>query len=781
MTLYQEYANRVLKDSEFFQPIQFHDSVVFSLDQVYVPLLTAHTKEDDEARGLRAFKPKPTQDIASMPAPPVEYLSALEMVNRERLLVLLGESGQGKTTFLKLLTLCLLGEKVGNFCYGLNKLIAAVDRRVDEPSLLLQDWSMNDVLPIYLDLTWITDREDQLMTSFCSNEAFWSRIHELYPEIGNTTKAETTKLLLLDHCEALVDENHWSIFVERILALCHKDEKIRVVITNTHESYRNHILRPAGFIEEKILPFTLMQKMMYLNQIMGLENSNISNSMVLNPDEKNFELPMDFSIRWMAGDGRQSIPQSLLILIKRYLSKLGIMPEHQAMAEQALGFMALQDNQLPGFLAEKEIINAMLGAMEPELSTPEYLTRFLRNDAFLFKTNGTAGYAFRHPKLRDFFTAQYLRENQFPDLYLSLVQKDPLKWKAVSIILFNLLKHESKSTHWHLAEMILAAADKQMTEKNSKIAFLLASSLREDLGQISSHLMIRIQAHLQEILIQGWLSPYERDQAGRMLSILGDSRDLRELVMIPGGKFYMGNHAQNNAAPEHVITLPSYKIGKYPVTMAFYREFVDATQRIWLAKEQKNPERQNAPAVDVTWHDALAFCDWLTDQWQNAGLISQEEEVRLPTEAEWEYAARGNRFLDYDAPDPVIYPWSGTWQDDHCNSIEIGFNDTCVVGMFPKGASPFECLDMCGQVWEWTSTLWGEKMDHPDIPYPYTSTDGRECLIGDDGIRRVLRGGSFSSPYLKTSCTYRGSLEPAGFWRGDGFRIVVSKKDLPSC
>jgi iron(II)-dependent oxidoreductase len=105
----------------------------------------------------------------------------------------------------------------------------------------------------------------------------------------------------------------------------------------------------------------------------------------------------------------------------------------------------------------------------------------------------------------------------------------------------------------------------------------------------------------------------------------------------------------------------------------------------------------------------------------------------------------------------------------------MGFNDTCALGMFPKGESTFHGLDMCGQVWEWTTTLWGEKMDHPDLPYPYTDKDGREDLSADGAIRRVLRGGSFSSPASKTNCTYRGSLEPSGFWRGDGFRIVVSK------
>lgn len=81
---------------------------------------------------------------------------------------------------------------------------------------------------------------------------------------------------------------------------------------------------------------------------------------------------------------------------------------------------------------------------------------------------------------------------------------------------------------------------------------------------------------------------------------------------------------------------------------------------------------------------------------------------------------------------------------------------------------------MTGQVWEWTSTVWGEDMATPTWRYPYAE-DGREQLTAAANLRRVLRGGCFSSHKEKASCTYRGSLEPSGFWRGNGFRVVVSQ------
>ncbi|MBM3524438.1 MAG: hypothetical protein FJX57_15920, partial [Alphaproteobacteria bacterium] len=109
-----------------------------------------------------------------------------------------------------------------------------------------------------------------------------------------------------------------------------------------------------------------------------------------------------------------------------------------------------------------------------------------------------------------------------------------------------------------------------------------------------------------------------------------------------------------------------------------------------------------------------------------------------------------------------------------CNGEEAGLEDTCTVGLFPRGRSPYGVDDMAGQVWEWCSTLWGEDMAAPSFRYPYRD-DGREDRMAGPRVRRVLRGGCFSSGREKANCTYRGSLEPDGFWRGNGFRFVVAR------
>ncbi len=297
---------------------------------------------------------------------------------------------------------------------------------------------------------------------------------------------------------------------------------------------------------------------------------------------------------------------------------------------------------------------------------------------------------------------------------------------------------------------------------------LLAADMVTDAGPLRD----RIAAHLLTIVSDGALSALEREIAGRKLSLWGDPRELDALADVAGGEFTFGSLSHPNSEPPHPVAVDAFRIGLYPVTNGAYSAFVRDTNRLWRSPDGFSDDRRNAPATDLTWHDARAYCDWLTNRWRAQGRISADEFVRLPTEPEWERAARGDQ-PDIQ-PDVLSYPWGHAWIDQAANSEETGFNTTCTVGLFPKGRSPYGCYDMVGQVWEWCTTLWGDDMATPDFKYPY-SNDGREAVDTAPSIRRVLRGGCFSSGKLKACCTYRGSLEPDGFWRGNGFRIVVSR------
>ncbi|MGH2521226.1 MAG: formylglycine-generating enzyme family protein [Anaerolineales bacterium] len=235
-----------------------------------------------------------------------------------------------------------------------------------------------------------------------------------------------------------------------------------------------------------------------------------------------------------------------------------------------------------------------------------------------------------------------------------------------------------------------------------------------------------------------------------------------EWVRIPVGKFLMGSKPDNKLAyddekPQLTVNISyDYWIALTPVTNAQYREFVEATKRDW-----KPSAPDDHPAVNVSWHDALAYCKWLTEKLQQKGEITANEAVRLPTEAEWEKAARGEYGNEW--------PWGNEWDASRCNNVESNIGGTTPVGKYsPAGDSPYGVADMAGNVWEWCRSLYK--------PYPYRSDDGREDLNAEGD--RVLRGGSFIYYVRFARCAYRIRFYPLNRDRSYGFRVAVSPFQL---
>ncbi|KQR36060.1 hypothetical protein ASF91_20920 [Rhizobium sp. Leaf155] len=401
------------------------------------------------------------------------------------------------------------------------------------------------------------------------------------------------------------------------------------------------------------------------------------------------------------------------------------------------------------------IVDRWLGKLAEDEGTADFLSR-LAYDALVGQSNDIS--LFPVVRASQLLAARHLAQKP-AEIAVSQFTTNPDLWTPVIQSLAQRLK--AKSSTGNLIEALIDSGHLR--------GVLLAAGL---MGE-QSPLQQKIMPHLLDIIERGLLSAADREVAGRIVSRWGDTRDLEALADVPGGAFTFGSSTHPNSAPPHGVEVPAFKIGLYPVTNRTYAAFIEETGRLWQSPDRCNAERQSAPATDLTWRDAQAYCDWLTGKWRSDGRIGTDEIVRLPTEPEWERAARG------DQPDEgaaVVYPWGHLWADDVANSEETGFNDSCTVGLFPRGRSPYGCYDMAGQVWEWCTTLWGDGMATPSFQYPYRDDDGREDLDASPSIRRVLRGGCFSSGQLKACCTYRGSLEPDGFWRGNGFRIVVSNK-----
>jgi formylglycine-generating enzyme required for sulfatase activity len=249
-----------------------------------------------------------------------------------------------------------------------------------------------------------------------------------------------------------------------------------------------------------------------------------------------------------------------------------------------------------------------------------------------------------------------------------------------------------------------------------------------------------------------------------------------EMVLMPAGEFLMGSdpsvdkYAEDNEQPQHTLYLPDYYLAKTPVTNTQYAAFVQATghqqPEHWKGGQ---PPRGNGdhPVVWVTWRDAVAYCRWLAEV--------TGRPYGLPSEAEWEKGARGS--------DGRLYPWGNRWGNrwdaERCNSYEGGKEDTMPVGAYPEGVSPYGLLDMGGNVWEWTRSLWGEDWEEPSFKYPYDPADGREDLDAPDTVHRVLRGGAFYLSARSVRCACRGVVPSSSDW-ARGFRIVLVAPGFPS-
>ncbi len=241
------------------------------------------------------------------------------------------------------------------------------------------------------------------------------------------------------------------------------------------------------------------------------------------------------------------------------------------------------------------------------------------------------------------------------------------------------------------------------------------------------------------------------------------SNSLTGMVFIPAGSFSMGCDPNHNstwpcyggALPLHTVTLDSYLIDRYEVTNARYAQCEAAgrcSAPAWLSSNTRpwyhgNPEYDNYPVIFVTWNQAAAYCAW--------------ENKRLPSEAEWEKAARG--------PTVRAFPWgdaamtctlANAWVDNYC------VNDTSAVGSHPAGASPYGVMDMAGNVLEWVNDWFGLN---------YYSTSPVSNPTGPvSGSYRMLRGGSWSYPDSSQLVAVRENGTPTSRNNIIGFRCAVS-------
>ncbi|WP_310460484.1 SUMF1/EgtB/PvdO family nonheme iron enzyme [Sphaerotilus sp.] len=382
-------------------------------------------------------------------------------------------------------------------------------------------------------------------------------------------------------------------------------------------------------------------------------------------------------------------------------------------------------------------------------------------------------YKFPHRSFQEYLAACHLTDADFPDALAGLACADLNRWREVTLLAAAKVARGSQSSVWELSQA-LCCKDRDGGDADRHGALLAGQVLAENVDL--RDLPERREAHLG--LMRDWqlkllrhpkMPALERALAGRTLAKLGDPRpevtdvDAMQFCFVPAGAFTMGGETwEDSTKLVHRVDLPSpYFMARFPVTTAQWLAFVnDGNTPDGVNSLEGRP---NAPALHVTFRDARRFCAWLTRRWRDR--LPPGWEVALPSEAEWEKAARGGervpvtpQTVEVDAVQVVmcgsqgamqsngngqrVYPWGDDFDAERANGS--------AVGAFATGASPYGCEDMAGNVWEWTSSL--HKKGEPHL---------------------VVRGGSWVGSVVSLRGAFHDGVHPDYRFSVLGFRVVL--------
>jgi formylglycine-generating enzyme required for sulfatase activity len=384
-------------------------------------------------------------------------------------------------------------------------------------------------------------------------------------------------------------------------------------------------------------------------------------------------------------------------------------------------------------------------------------------------------YSFPHRTFQEFLAACYLTsQRRFARTVMELARQGDI-WREVVLLAVGHLLFNQEIEYLPLDTVSLLCPESPPEDEAGWRAVWWAGEIlalvgrnvadRDEIGVKAAPRVIEL---LAELVKDGHLGPHQRAQAADVLGYLGDPRPgvtcrEPETVPIEGGPFRMGRESAR-----HEVSAHPFRLARYPVTNAQFREFVskggyrkrqfwskagwawrgkrDASQLGGLAYDLTGSVA-NRPVVGVSWYEAQAYANWLAKE--------TGKPYRLVTEAEWERVAAGERGR--------TYPWGSQWKDGMSNTAEASIGRPTSVGIFPEDVTPEGAYDMGGNVWEWCSSRMAE--------YPYQADDGREAPEGS-GLR-VVRGGAYDNTRDVARCTHRHGVEAEACISLIGFRVAM--------
>jgi|CXWL01.1.fsa_nt_gi formylglycine-generating enzyme required for sulfatase activity len=778
--------------------------------ELYVPLTARQRAPEGEAvaRGLRLAGRKPTEaEVAEMGERLGQPVPILELLGKHDGLVVLGDPGAGKSTFLKYLAVSLasgggaelgLGERV--------PLLLSLGGYAD--ALTHGDVPLDDYFARHY-----RERGIDLDLASVLDEAL---------DRGRA-------LVLLDGLDEVKDLATRHTVAARVLDFytVHRAAGNKFVLTSRIVGYREVALVAEGLSECTLLDFEDAEIEAFVDRwtralekaaygagaaaeyeaqaqkdglLRALRNNPGVRELAANPllltilavmKRQGIELPerrvelYEACVKALLEDWQRarSLSGRALPHQDRQTTLKVLAPVALWMQREAPGAGLVREGDLRRFL---ETLFAGRQAADPEAEAEAFLA--VARVSNLLVDRGGRQFGFLHLTFQEYLAAVALTQSAQKSLEpliaeISAHVGDPA-WREVSrlaVAHLGVVKQNDEQ-----AELVIDHLLEHQPGEPGE-AEILAGFALLDLGSGGVPKPCRergVAALLRTLTDSPRVPPVRRAEAGRVLSDLGDPResattlDGMEFCWVPPGPFWMGSVQDDperfdDESTQYELDLPEgYWLARFPVTGAQWRAYVSESGAE-VGDRDSLEIAANEPVFWVSWAEAEVFCRWLTERWHRAGLLPAGWAARLPSEEEWEKAARGGLQVPVEVqvdrpgalplleprlklkPNPEegrAYPWQGPADSERANYDETHIGRPSAVGAFPAGQSPCGCEELSGNVWEWTRSL---------------------AKPGDDTLR-VLRGGAFFFGARNVRCSYR-------FWslpnfRGGlfGFRVLLS-------